>query len=133
MQILKYADEVRHTQKEVVLSVKRSKKKQHKKQRKYLKGLNLQRTCELKFGAKLGSIKICQLQQQAEAQKWHLLTEAQAKQTYQLSDSLKVSLGLSCTKGWKSLPPDARAERLKQKDDLPRWKVPGQVLEDGGL
>ena len=125
-----YANETRQASQEALESVKRSKKKQHKKQRKFIRGLNLQRTCELKFGAKLGGIKVCQLEKQAETQKWHLLTEAQAKQACQLTDSLKISLGLDSTKGWKALPPDTRAQRLKNKNDLPRWNVPGSVLED---
>ena len=58
MQILKYADETRQASEEALASVKRSKKKQHKKQRKFIRGLNLQRSCELKFGAKLGGINL---------------------------------------------------------------------------
>ena len=46
----------------------------------------------------------------------------------------EACLGLSGqVKGWKALPPDAMAEKLKTDKDLPRWQVPGQVLKERGV
>lgn len=133
MEIVEYAKETRKNFEEGLKQLKRRgrKNKQKQKQTQWIKGLNLQRSCSLKFGEKLKGIKVCQLLKQAEEQKWHLLTEHQQRSQYQLSDSLKLALGLQGTvKGWKALPPDVLAEKVKVDKDLPRWTVPGQVLEE---
>lgn len=92
MEILAYAkqvtEEYRRSAKELKRKGKRSTKA--KKQRQFVKGLNVQRLCEVKFQGKLNRIKICQLKAAAEAQKWHLLTEQQQRTSYQLSDTMKL-------------------------------------------
>ena len=132
LEILDYAKSVRDQHEEALASVRNSKKKVHKKQRRYIKGLNLNKSCQRKFGAKMGRIKICQLKRQAEVQKWHLLTEVQQKKTYQLSDSMKVALGLGSVKGWKALTPGQIAEEVQKVEKLKRWNVPAKVLEEKG-
>lgn len=94
----------------------------------------MQSMCRQKFGIQVGQIKVCQLEKQAKEQQWHLLTQAQQKKTLQLTDQQKMSLGLDSVKGWKSLrdDPSKFAEKLKTQAVLPRWDVPGQVLEERG-
>lgn len=131
MEIVAYAEEQLEQHQKSLKEIKKSKKKHHKKQREFYKGLSLQKLCDNKFRGKLNGIKICQLRCQAKSQKWHLLTEHQQKKAYQLTDEMKVSLGLeSNVKGWKTLPPTKVAEKLASKDGLPRWRVPGKVLEE---
>lgn len=99
--------------------------------RRVIKGVNVQRACEIKFQNVIGKIKVCQLQKACRIQKWESLTEKQQKSLYHLPDSLKVSLGLShLVKGWKSLDP---ASFQKLSDDnmaIKRWSVPGPVLKE---
>lgn len=131
MEIVAYAEEQLEQHQKSLKEIKKSKKKHHKKQREFYKGLSLQKLCDNKFRGKLNGIKICQLRCQAKSQKWHLLTEHQQRKAYQLTDEMKVSLGLeSNVKGWKTLPPTKVAEKLASKDGLPRWRVPGKVLEE---
>lgn len=124
LQILRYAKELTDA-----TALSRGSKK-GKRLRAYSRGLNLQKMCANKFPGKLRGIKVCQMKQQAERQKWHLLTEHQQRRNYQLTDQLKLSLGLdSSVKGWKALNPSSIAEKLKSDKELPRWRVPAKVLE----
>lgn len=136
MEILKYAQEVTDKHVETMKAARaeqgQTQKKTKSSRRTWLRGLNLQSVCAKRFPEKLKKIKVCQLRKQAERQKWHLLTEAQQKNTVQLSDQMKLALGLEANvKGWKSLPPDKVSERIQNEEELPRWKVPAKVLEAG--
>lgn len=43
---------------------------------------------------------------------------------------MNIALALADqVKGWKALPPDAVVKKIQQEKELPRWQVPGQVLE----
>ena len=98
--------------------------------RLYVKGVNVQRACEIQFQGVIGGIKVCQLQKAAKLQQWEALTERQQKTMYQLPDSLKASMGLSHSlKGWKSLDPGS-FEKLSHGMTIRRWTVPGPVLQD---
>ena len=109
---------------------KRRKGTEHR-QRDFIKGLNLQAVCKNQFGDRLGRIKVCQLCAQAKEQKWSCLTIQQQKSMYQLTDSLKLSLGLMArVKGYKSMNVDQIKEKLQHQKALQRWTIPGPVLED---
>ena len=123
----------KHSEERKATGVEKMKKKSGELKRTWTKGLNVQAVCKQRFPESLGGIKICQLRRQAREQKWAELTEKQQKSLTQLSDSMKVALGLEKKiKGWKSLPPDKIAARLRQNEDLNRWSVPGKVLEERG-
>lgn len=132
MEILAYAEELEAEHKQTWKAIRKSKKKAHEKQRRFCRGVNIQKLCEIKFAGKLKGIKICQMKSQCASQKWYLLTEHQQRNTFQLSDVQKVALGLQgLVKGWRSLPPDQIAETVKAESDLKRWQIPGKVLEEG--
>ena len=133
MQIVKYAKEVleQHRSFQAGDALKRKKKGQG---RSWNHGLNLQKVCAQRFPEKLNKIKVCVLRRQAEEQKWDQLTEAEQKSCSQLTDVMKMNLGLeSQIKGWKSLHPDKVMEKIQQNEDLKRWNVPGKVLEERRL
>ena len=60
------------------------------------------------------------------------LTEQQQKSTFQLTDAMKMALGLDAKKikGWKALGTEHAEERLQDLGQLQRWSMPGPVLED---
>lgn len=99
--------------------------------RQVIKGVNVQRACEIKFQGVIGKIKVCQLHKACRLQKWESLTEKQQKTLFHLPDSLKVSLGLShLVKGWKSLDPESFQKLSDDNMAIKRWSVPGPVLKD---
>lgn len=127
LQVLRYADE---------LLAKCLKPKRGKAGRsgafakKCARGINVQRMCEIKFGDMLGKAKVCVLRKAAAAQQWGKLTEAQQKTMYQLSDSVKVSLGLEDqVKGYKALG-QTQMQKILDSGSLNRWNVPGTVLQE---
>lgn len=130
LQIVNFANDlVKEKRKEAAEN--NPKRKLKGKDRCYVRGLNLQKVCQEQFGAMLGKIKVCQLQQQAKSQKWHLLSENQQRAMHQLSDACKVNVGLTTSvKGWKALSEKAVHQRIEEQGSLPRWTVPGPVLEE---
>lgn len=133
LQIVAYIKELREKHHASIKKLRKGKTKKRRLQRKFCRGLNVQAMCAQKFGSQLRRIKVCQLEKQAQEQRWSLLTEAQQKSTVQLTDQQKMALGLSSNvKGWKSLREDASklSEKIKSNATLPRWSVPGKVLEE---
>lgn len=129
---MEYIKEIRGKH-QATLKKSRGKMKKRRSQRRFCKGLNVQSMCIQRFGSQLQKIKVCQLEKQANEQKWSLLTEAQQKSTVQLTDQQKMALGLSSNvKGWKSLRENASefSAKIKSNAPLPRWSVPGKVLEE---
>lgn len=135
LKILDYAEQVKaeHKKKIGELMKKTKSKKKRAYNRQFWKGMNLQKACENKFKEKLGKIKVCQMRKQAEQQQWRSLPEFEQRRMTQLSDSMKVSLGLDdSVKGWKALPLEKKNERLEDMQQLPRWNIPAKVLEEPG-
>lgn len=130
--MVQYAAELRKQHRASMTQLRSSKKKKHQRQRHFCRGLNVQAQCRQKFGAPFGNIKICQLEKQAKQQRWHLLTEAQQRASRQLTDQQKMNVGLDSVKGWKSLrdDPSRFSDKLKTHIVMPRWDVPGRVLEE---
>lgn len=100
MQIVKYADEVEQNiptlEKRHPAARARGKvaSDQVRWIRKRKKGIDVQALCRLKFGSLLGGIKVCVLRKRARLQKWSLLTEAQQRSMFSLTDEVKQSLKL---------------------------------------
>ena len=131
LEVVQFAEKLMQNR-EVFPPPKRIRSKAAPVRKRFRKGVNIQARCKLHFGERLGGIKVCNLIRKAREQQWDKLTIKQQKQHIQLTDSLKVSLGLEGTvKGWRSLTEAHVSQSLQENGSLRRWTVPGPVLEAG--
>lgn len=128
MEIVRYALKLAMS-KEVITT--RIRKKSAPKKRRFRKGMNIQRQCEIAFPI-LKGVKVCKLIKQSEQQKWREMPEREQKRTYMVKDSWKATVGQTNVRGWKCLTHSQICDRLETCGKIPRWNVPGPVLEDAG-
>ena len=128
LRVVRYAKELEKS-KTIVCIRFRYKKAAPKK--RFCKGVNIQRACEQKFPEMMAG-RVSRWMKQANDERWEELTEQQQKSTFQLTDAMKIALGLDTKKikGWKALGTEHAEARLQDLGQLPRWSVPGPVLED---
>jgi len=102
------------------------------KPRKKKRGVDIQSLCKLKFGERMGTIKVCLLRKRAREQKWFLLPESQQRKMYSLTDEVKQALNLeaSTIKGWRTWSEEAAKKHIEDKGKIQRWKVPGEVIKE---
>ena len=127
LRVVRYAREI--SKNKTVVCV-RFRYKKAPPSKRFLKGVNIQRACEQKFPELAG--RVTTWMKRAEEERWEELTEHQQKTTFQLTDAMKMALGLDAKKikGWKALGTEHAEARLQDLGQLPRWSVPGPVLED---
>ena len=130
LEIMKYARSLLEEHSLVSTSKKRLHRKTDVPRKRFRKGMNLQALCKNRFGATLGSIKVCQLLKAAKTQMWEKLTVAEQKKFYLMPDKVKVAVGLSSTvRGWKSLGHEDIIQQVERGDQLRRWNAPGAVMK----
>lgn len=124
---MNYANEMAKNKEMIVFRV-RGKTAPKRKARQ--KGINLNAVCQAKFPHIRGNVT--KWIKASEKQRWRELTLQQQKNCYQLTDEMKVVLGLDDrVKGYKALGKEEKVKRLTENAALPRWKVPGPVMEVG--
>lgn len=137
MQIVKYAEELEAASPGLASRVptKRVKEKvcnagvEWKKKKR--RGVDIQSLCKTKFGPLLGGIRVTKLRQRARVQKWYLLTEAQQRKMYSLTDEVKKALKLEQRiKGWRALSEEDTRGQIESSGKVQRWKVPGEIIKE---
>ena len=136
LEIIRHARKIRDEMKaqQGATQTKRKKKNMGMKIRDWVRGVNVQKACETHFASIIGKVKVCQLEKACREQRWEELTEAQQRKMYQLSDTLKASLGQQHKlKGWRAHNAEELISSVRDKGHLQRWTVPAVVLQDMGV
>lgn len=127
LEVVNYAKEVAKDKNIITFRVRG---KSAPKRKARLKGVNITAACKARFPRIRGSVT--KWMRAAEKQRWGELTLQQQKSCYQLTDEMKMVLGLADrVKGYKALGKDEKIQRLTENAALPRWNVPGPVMEVG--